>query len=123
MMWKQYFGLALIAGSMAMLAIPACGPSGRTGTGTPPPPGNCSLTLQAQERDDPVWRQLGCGPVMRWFSGANAGTLGGPAGAKPLPPPPPLPQLGPRRTLLHEHHLHGYTAGQAAPCINVPTGQ
>src|SRR5215510_1760210 len=111
MMWKQYFGLALIAGSMAMLAIPACGPSGRTGTGTPPPPGNCSLTLQAQERDDPVWRQLGCGPVMRWFSGANAGTLGGlgsfcpddpaplgdPAGAKPLPPPPPLPQLGPRR--------------------------
>jgi hypothetical protein len=122
--------VAVIALVTTLVVLPACGPPAPPAT--PPPPRNCSLKLAAREQDDPLWRQLGCGPVMRWISGANAGVLGGfgsfcaddPDPPKdPFPGPQQPPFDRPHRLLLHARHRHGYAAGARAPCIDVPVGQ
>jgi hypothetical protein len=107
---------ALVASAFLMAACRA--PMG------PPPVGkascverpHCSFRYAWDEGpNDPLWKQLGCGPVFQYMNGHSAGILGGNGSF--------CPDSTSNRKVLHDNHKRGYLPGYCETCLGVPDGQ
>jgi hypothetical protein len=72
----------------------------------------CSFKSAWPDSNNPLQKQLGCGPVFQYFNGAGQGILGGTGSFCPDTPA--------NRKLLHQKGLTGHHAGYCETCMGVP---
>ncbi len=77
---------------------------------------HCSFRYAWDEGpNDPLWKQLGCGPVFQYHNGHSSGIMGGNGSFCPDSPT--------TRKVLHDDHKRGYLPGYCETCLGVPAGQ
>ena len=75
----------------------------------------CSFKSAWPDSNNPLQKEMGCGPVFQYFNGAGQGVLGGTGSFCPDTPA--------NRRLAHQKNLTGHHAGYCETCMGVPAGK